>query len=475
VQKAFHLDLNKCTGCEACVVACAIENELPWGSSWRWVETYNEPRWPQIPLFHLSLACNHCSDAPCQKHCPALAYSKDEATGAVVLDQNRCMGCKYCTWACPYDAPRFDADQGVVEKCTFCNERQKEGHLPACVSQCPTGALTLGELEAEETPIAGFPRTSARPSIRFTPLREGHLAPAMAEEGATENWGGGIDRRRSHIGLRTEWPLALFTFLAAILVGLAGARVAATESIAGLSTPLRGAAAAAFLILALGGMGLSTLHLGRRSRAYRSVLNLRHSWLSREVFFYSAFVVCTAISLIPLSLAGGLAWLGLGAGLAALFSMDSVYRVTATPKLRWHSSQVLSTGILVFALASGFVWLSVGILLLKALFYGLRKQARRRRGEALRPWLSALRLGGIVVPGVLWGLLAAAGLQIAVLQIALGEAVDRCEFYLELEVQSPRREMERALSRQVSGEPQLAKSPILRETLDAPGGGTTLG
>ena len=116
MQKAFVFDLNRCTGCNACEIACKIENELPPGMSWREVVTFNESRLPGVPLFSLSLACNHCLDAPCKEKCPALAYSKDERTGAVTVNPSLCMGCKYCQWVCPYDAPKFNATAGVVEK-----------------------------------------------------------------------------------------------------------------------------------------------------------------------------------------------------------------------------------------------------------------------------------------------------------------------------------------------------------------------
>ena len=74
VQNAFIFDINKCTGCQACQIACVIENELEPERSWRQMFTFNKQRLPDIPLFHLSLACNHCLDAPCMKYCPALAY-----------------------------------------------------------------------------------------------------------------------------------------------------------------------------------------------------------------------------------------------------------------------------------------------------------------------------------------------------------------------------------------------------------------
>ncbi len=481
MQRSFHLDLNQCTGCEACVVACAIENELPWGTSWRRVETHNENHLPGIPFFHLSLACNHCADAPCQKHCPALAYSKDEFTGAVVLDPNLCMGCKYCTWACPYDAPAYNPSVGVVEKCTFCNDRQKEGHSPACVAQCPTGALQLGELDGsgewraldtqaraslghggasrdgghespEEVPsppqaaVEGFPSTSARPSIRFTPLRANHLFPKVASEASWWGPGPAPMRASARISLRREWPLAVFTLLTAFLVGWMAARVAGPR-LGGLG--MRGPGFDArlaplfFLGLSLAGMGLSTLHLGRKSRAYRSILNLRHSWLSREIFFYSAFVGLAGISWLHSPLNAAAQWAAPITGFAALFSMDSVYLVTGTQGLRRHSAQVFLTGLLVFSLMSSSVVLVGGFLLLKLLLYLARKIEGPSPWRVRLGWIGLLRLGGgILLPVAVWWWKAEDVAGLVLLLIALGEILDRCEFYRELRVTTPRRQIE---------------------------------
>jgi Fe-S-cluster-containing dehydrogenase component len=105
-KKGFIIDLNKCTGCNACVLACAIENAEIQDKDWRGIRTYNELKVPGLPVFHYSIACNHCEKAPCKPVCPAEAFSTDEATGAVVHHEERCIGCRYCTWACPYDAPK---------------------------------------------------------------------------------------------------------------------------------------------------------------------------------------------------------------------------------------------------------------------------------------------------------------------------------------------------------------------------------
>jgi len=150
MRHAFVFDANRCTGCQACQLACTIENGLQPDRSWRAISTFNERRHPGIALFHLSLACNHCADPACMTACPALAYSVDSSTGAVLLDADACIGCGYCAWACPYDAPRFDHDVGVMTKCTFCNHRLAEGLAPACAALCPTGALSVSPLSEED-------------------------------------------------------------------------------------------------------------------------------------------------------------------------------------------------------------------------------------------------------------------------------------------------------------------------------------
>jgi len=425
MQRAFTLDIDKCTGCQACEVACSVENELPPGTSWRTVETFNARHHPGLPSFHLSLACNHCLEAPCMEHCPALAYSKDDDTGAIVLDPSRCIGCKYCTWACPYDAPRYDAAAGVVSKCTFCNHRLQEGQRPACVEQCPTGALQIAELEsaAGESRSLGFPRSNARPAIRFLSPRETSGGPA-----ASAPRGGvvpvGIDGPGpSKITLGSEWPLVVFTLLCATLVGLMTAPGARERM-----------DAVVFAALAAAGAGFSTLHLGRKLRAYRAVANWRRSWLSREILLFSAFSGLSLLHLLIPRFDRVTGALSIASGFALLFAMDRVYRVTGTRGLWRHSAQVMLTGILVLAIAAGWFVPFAVIAAAKAGLY-----IHRKRGVPM-VWLWLPRVVvGLLGPSAAW--LAGAPGWTVWAAVAVGEVVDRCEFYRELDVPTPRKQL----------------------------------
>ncbi len=183
----FVLALDRCTGCGACVLACRLENDPGEGVTWRRVETLNPGRFEGGPTYHLSLACHHCSDPACLRACPAGAYSRRE-DGVVVLDTGRCLGCRYCGMACPFGAPSWDAEAGVMTKCTLCSHRLDEGLEPACVEACPTEALsfdpdfrTAPDRYTEAGELPGFvDPAGCGPRIRFIDaggdLREGRLA-----------------------------------------------------------------------------------------------------------------------------------------------------------------------------------------------------------------------------------------------------------------------------------------------------------
>jgi DMSO reductase iron-sulfur subunit len=428
-SSGFLFDLDRCTGCHACVLACSTENELSWGESWRQIVTFNAEHQPALPTFHLSLACNHCAEAPCMRHCPALAIRRDGSTGAVLIEEDLCIGCKYCSWACPYDAPRFDAGAQVMNKCTWCNHRLGAGREPACVELCPTTALRVGPLVGNLL-VPGFPDTPAQPAIRFLASGDGPRAPECTWQ-APEEPAAALEhapRDARAISLRSEWPLWIFTSLAAALVGWTWA------TSVGARTP----GLALFVALTLAAAAAATLHLGRKLRAWRAVLNLRSSWLSREIAGFGAFVALGALyqwSERP--------WLGLAAGVAGLltlFSIDRVYDIVRPRgSLRLHSADT----VLVAAALAALLARSVAVF---ALVAGIRLvlylQRKSRAGNSTRtPALcTPIRLAALALPLLLWIALPGAWLAWAILALAVGESIDRAEFYEELEVVSPRRQ-----------------------------------
>jgi Fe-S-cluster-containing dehydrogenase component len=450
VPNSFIFDANRCTGCGACQLACSIENELGPERSWRRIETFNPRHHPWAPLFHLSLACNHCDEPACMYACPALAYDRDAVTGAVLLDESKCIGCQYCLWACPYDAPVFDKGLGVMSKCTFCNHLLQEGLKPACAVHCPTGALDFADLPEEQlvNGIEGFPETDLGPRIQIRPLATGRRLPVMTASSvalpvtATESSGSGIS-------LKSEWSLMLFTSAAAALVALVAGSVKSASTI----NPFAFAGAAVVT------MGLASLHLGRLERAYRAVLNLRRSWLSREVVTIPGF-----LALGSLYAFSGPSAIVLGAtatlvGFLGLVCADQVYSVLrkSTPAYH-HSASVVWTGFFLAGVFSGTAWLAGIFGLGKLALYVLRKLSFIDAGRPVRPIVSAARMGfGLVLPAILW-LIDFQSLHVYLIAgVLIGELIDRSEYYEELESESPRREMDLDLQRQVARrEPVLA-------------------
>jgi anaerobic dimethyl sulfoxide reductase subunit B (iron-sulfur subunit) len=140
-QLAFYVNIAECVGCKACQVACKDKNDLPEGIRWRRVFEYEGGEWVNqdgtlIPSnlfsYFVSSACMHCENPICLEVCPAEAISKRD-DGIVLIDEQKCVGCRYCSWACPYGAPQFNEKRGVMTKCTFCSDLIDQGGSPACV------------------------------------------------------------------------------------------------------------------------------------------------------------------------------------------------------------------------------------------------------------------------------------------------------------------------------------------------------
>lgn len=141
----FHPD--QCIQCFGCVIACKTWNEVSIGISYRSINEIWEGEYPNVKLKSLSISCHHCVDPQCLKVCPVEAIIKKE-DGRVLVDREKCIGCKACLKACPYNIPQFD-EEGIMVKCDMC-QGNLEFNVPPCVKSCPTKALELKKISKKE-------------------------------------------------------------------------------------------------------------------------------------------------------------------------------------------------------------------------------------------------------------------------------------------------------------------------------------
>jgi tetrathionate reductase subunit B len=172
----MSIDLDRCIGCEACMVACKTENEVPLGNYRVRIREVVVGSFPDLQGEFRMEQCFHCDNAPCVSVCPTGATYKTPE-GIVLVDASKCTGCKACITACPYGM-RYVHPGGYVDKCTFCEHRVAEGRLPACVETCPTDARAFGDLDDPKSPVRKAinrarrvdvlkPQTGARPKLYY--------------------------------------------------------------------------------------------------------------------------------------------------------------------------------------------------------------------------------------------------------------------------------------------------------------------
>ncbi|MGH7493851.1 MAG: 4Fe-4S dicluster domain-containing protein [bacterium] len=193
----FIIDNRKCIGCHACTVACKAEHDVPIGVNRTWVKYIEKGEFPHTRRLFSVMRCNHCDDAPCVEICPVSALYR-RADGIVDFDHRRCIGCKACMQACPYDALYIDPETHTAAKCNYCAHRVEIGLEPACVNVCPEHAIISGDLDdpaseisqlkAQERVTARKMEKGTRPKLFYIEGDEAALQPIATQASSQYMW-----------------------------------------------------------------------------------------------------------------------------------------------------------------------------------------------------------------------------------------------------------------------------------------------
>ena len=194
----FIIDNRNCIGCHACTVACKAEHDVPIGVNRTWVKYVEKGQFPDTRRVFSVMRCNHCEYAPCVEICPTQAlFTRPD--GIVDFNNQRCIGCKSCTQACPYDAIYIDPESLTAAKCNYCAHRIDVGLEPACVNVCPTNAIVSGDLDQKNTNISNLvsrqqvtarkPEKGTRPKLFYIEGDDVSLKPLETENSLESLWG----------------------------------------------------------------------------------------------------------------------------------------------------------------------------------------------------------------------------------------------------------------------------------------------
>lgn len=209
VRLGLVIDLDTCVGCNACAVACKQWNTSgttgpltdfdpygkdPTGVWFNRIRNYEVGDYPNSKTVHFPMSCMHCEDAACVTVCPTGASYKRKEDGIVLVDQDKCMGCNYCSWACPYGARELDREDGTMKKCTLCVDRiydqnlPEEERQPACVMTCPAHARFFGDFDNPDSQVSVLSRErngkQLMPDLAYHPVNK-YLPPREKKHVAT--------------------------------------------------------------------------------------------------------------------------------------------------------------------------------------------------------------------------------------------------------------------------------------------------
>lgn len=292
-QYAFEVDLDRCTGCKACVTACHNENGLDEDETWRTVGLIHGGNEENHAIQHVTSACHHCLEPACSSGCPVKAYEKDPQTGVVKHLEDQCIGCQYCILKCPYDVPKYNKKRGIVHKCDMCISRLNVGEAPACVRACPSEAIRITVVDNQAV------RKSPKDFVNNVPdAPDSNYTLPTTRYKTNKNLPANMVSSDYHLikPEHSHMPLVVMLVLTQLSVGAFLAEIMINqymdETLRAIVWPYH---VLVGFVIGLVAIGVSILHLGRPLYAFRAIIGFRTSWLSREIVAFGLFALLSTL------------------------------------------------------------------------------------------------------------------------------------------------------------------------------------